>query len=443
MSGKWRAGLAGALLLPAFGLMAACSGGANDAEPNATTPDSGEKAVLQPTEKPVELTYLVSPGSLKPDDFEKNINQQVRKKYPNFTIKPLEMWPQDALATNTPFDIAAGSFTTIGTLVDLGITTDLTDLAAAYGKDLSRLEPNLLKSIREADNGKLFGLPYYANHQVMFFNKNLFDKFGVAYPTDGMTYEETLEIARKMTRSEGGTLYRGFAGDLNSILGQNRYGASIVDPKTHQVSFVSDDRWQRLYHALLPLFQVPGYEASEKMLDRNPQRDLFRKEQSAAMWVTGASEYPRKEENVNWDMVTEPVFSDFRQGGPVAIFGLYLVSSTSKQQDEAFLAIEQLTSDEVQKWRAEEMTLMPVARNPEVKAAIGNSPAFQGKNLKPLMPESYSEPVHFGLYYGDGRKPLYQNLVQAITGAKDVNTALRDATEAANKAISAKVSASK
>jgi len=444
MTRRWKPGVVVAVLLPALGMMAAaCGTSATETQQSGDTPKAGQLPAAEVTKEPVELTYLVSPGGLNQADFEKNINQQVRKKYPNFTIKPLEMWPQDALATQTSFDIIGGSFTTIGTLVDLGITTDLTDVAKKYGADLDRFEPNLLKSIREADGGKLFGLPYYANHQVMFYNKDLFDKFGAPYPKDHMTYEETLEIARKMTRTDGGITYRGFAGDLNSILGQNRYAASVVDPATHQVSFAGDDRWRRLFDALIPLFQVPGYGATEKLLDRNAQRDLFRKEKSAAMWVTGASEYPRPEDQVHWDMVSEPVFSDYREGGPVAIFGLYLVSSTSKHRDEAFLAVEQLTSDEVQVWRAEQMTLMPVLRDPQIKSAIGRAAAFQGKNLKALTPASYSEPVHFGPYYTDARKPLYQNLLQTITGTMDVNTALRNATETANKAIEAKRSGGK
>ncbi|GAA3399738.1 extracellular solute-binding protein [Paenibacillus hodogayensis] len=229
----WKSGLAAAVLLPAIGMLAgACGKNATETQLNSESPEAGKSPVTEVTKEPVELTYLVNPGGLNQADFEKNINQQVRKKYPNFTIKPLEMLPQDAIATKTNFDFTGGSFTTIGTLVDLGITTDMEVVLQKYGANLDRFEPNLLKSIREADGGKLFGLPYYANHQVMFYNKDLFDKFGAPYPKDNMTYEETLEIARKMTRTEGGTTYRGFAGDLNSILGQNRYAASVVDPAT-------------------------------------------------------------------------------------------------------------------------------------------------------------------------------------------------------------------
>lgn len=43
------------------------------------------------------------------------------------------------------------------------------------------------------DNGQ-YGLPYQCNVQGIFYNKELFDKAGVAYPTDETTYEDMLDM---------------------------------------------------------------------------------------------------------------------------------------------------------------------------------------------------------------------------------------------------------
>lgn len=50
------------------------------------------------------------------------------------------------------------------------------------------------------------------NIPALFYNKDIFDKFGVAYPKNGMIYEETLDLdlARRVTRSDGGVQYLGF-----------------------------------------------------------------------------------------------------------------------------------------------------------------------------------------------------------------------------------------
>ena len=54
-------------------------------------------------------------------------------------------------------------------------------------------------------NGEHYGIPYRADFWVLFYNKNLFDAAGVAYPTSDMTWDAYAELARKMTSGEGDT----------------------------------------------------------------------------------------------------------------------------------------------------------------------------------------------------------------------------------------------
>lgn len=49
-------------------------------------------------------------------------------------------------------------------------------------------------------NGQ-FGLPYQCNVQGIFYNKELFDKAGVPYPTDETTYEDFIEMIKKLKAS--------------------------------------------------------------------------------------------------------------------------------------------------------------------------------------------------------------------------------------------------
>jgi len=52
-------------------------------------------------------------------------------------------------------------------------------------------------------DGTLYGLPFRKDNNLIFYNKDLFDKAGVEYPQDGMTFEEYLDLAREMTSGEG------------------------------------------------------------------------------------------------------------------------------------------------------------------------------------------------------------------------------------------------
>ncbi|WP_191017916.1 ABC transporter substrate-binding protein [Treponema zioleckii] len=52
-------------------------------------------------------------------------------------------------------------------------------------------------------NGNLYALPFRSDFWVVFYNKDLFDKAGVPYPTNDMTFSEYDALARKMTSGSG------------------------------------------------------------------------------------------------------------------------------------------------------------------------------------------------------------------------------------------------
>ena len=54
-------------------------------------------------------------------------------------------------------------------------------------------------------DGKLYELPFRNDFWVVFYNKDLFDKKGVDYPTNDMTFDQYDELARKMTDTTFGS----------------------------------------------------------------------------------------------------------------------------------------------------------------------------------------------------------------------------------------------
>lgn len=52
-------------------------------------------------------------------------------------------------------------------------------------------------------DGKLEGMPLLENVFVLAYNKDLFDQFGVDYPTDDWTWDDLKEAAEKFVSGEG------------------------------------------------------------------------------------------------------------------------------------------------------------------------------------------------------------------------------------------------
>ena len=55
------------------------------------------------------------------------------------------------------------------------------------------------------DDGNFYAVPFRSDFWVVYYNKDLFDKAGVEYPSNDMTLEDYDALARKMTSGSGDT----------------------------------------------------------------------------------------------------------------------------------------------------------------------------------------------------------------------------------------------
>ena len=55
------------------------------------------------------------------------------------------------------------------------------------------------------DDGNFYAVPFRSDFWVLYYNKDLFDKAGVEYPSNDLTMEDYDALARKMTSGSGDT----------------------------------------------------------------------------------------------------------------------------------------------------------------------------------------------------------------------------------------------
>ncbi|MBR4039740.1 MAG: sugar ABC transporter substrate-binding protein [Clostridia bacterium] len=78
-----------------------------------------------------------------------------------------------------------------------GYAAPMTDFIAADGFDVSGYVGT---EVNYAVDGVQYALPFRSDFWVLFYNKDLFDAAGVAYPTNDMTWDQYAELAKTMTK---------------------------------------------------------------------------------------------------------------------------------------------------------------------------------------------------------------------------------------------------
>lgn len=120
-----------------------------------------------------------------------------------------------------------------------GALLDLTDEIAQRGFDVNQYVVDPMNSTYQ---GRQYVLPYELNTCAMFYNKDLFDAAGVAYPKEGWTWDDFRNTAIQLTdasKDQFGCYLRLAQPDLASFIHQA--GGSLYNEDFTQIDFSSPE----------------------------------------------------------------------------------------------------------------------------------------------------------------------------------------------------------
>ncbi|MBD2864359.1 ABC transporter substrate-binding protein [Paenibacillus oceani] len=435
--------VAGAAVLTGA-LLAGCTGRTSDNGGNNGNSNAGTDANKPP--EPVELVVYYYGGSYGEERFMQSYGNDIVKKYPHMELKFMQgstgggtegLPLADAIATKMPIDVMYGSVEQIPeSLIRYDLAYDHGELIKKNRYDLSHLNANVVAAHKSITGGPIYGLPVGADVLKFLYNRDLFDKFGVPYPKDGMTWDEVYELAKRLSRTDNGIRYRGAAISFEYVSRLNQFGVGFVDPQTSKPLFTTDDRWKRLAELFSRFYQIPGNEVDSKTVSFGSQHTAFTTGGTVAMDFT--LNVLNDLWTVNWDLAKFPVFPGNPAGSGRSGGNFFAVTSISKNKDEAFKLTSYLTSREYQ-LKHSALGTMGVLNDPEMKTIYGRDvPWMQERkiNLEALFPEAYAEQYPITTYDKIARDEFVKQMNGLVTGAvTDVNTALRDAAESAAKLI--------
>ena len=203
----------------------------------------------------------------------------------------------DLLVVGSPLDFQLSNEGAILALDDL--------LSAEVKADISEVlmkECTYSGSQNEDMVGKIMSVPLYTGTRAIMYNKEIFDFFGVPYPTEQLTHAELLELARKVTGDMNGTKIYGY-GTRATTSEQYlnfawNYGAVLVDPATWTAG-TDSDAWRQGIEDYLKFYTEGLTPEGSVGMDGATLFSMFANNEIAMF--CGAVDYAKELVNAGWD----------------------------------------------------------------------------------------------------------------------------------------------
>jgi multiple sugar transport system substrate-binding protein len=416
--------------------LTACGG---NGEGKAPTESSADPAAQTEPAKVVAYSYW---QEFSDEYWNKVLVEPLKKKYPQITleiVRPGKNGTQkleEMIAAGETPDIVISDIGTAPGIAQLGYNYDMSGMIKKYQLDLSPYDQATLDYVKTfSKDGGIITLPYSTNFIGLFYNKDIFDKFGVPYPKDGITFDEVLDLAKRLTRTDGGTQYIGF--DHNSIhFLAGGITRDYFDPKTGKAN-LSTKEWRMAYELLSQLIAIPGnrFPQDKNKITRWHNEDFYKTQIVAMAGVpnlisAGLQTVP----DMRWDMTSYPVFKGYPKTAQAAGGRGMFINPGSKVLDAAFKVVQTALSPESQTVISRNGEQPFLLTKETIDAFCADLPYTKGKNVKAAFYNRQNYPKHPTEYDGLALGIAYTHSLDLYTG-KDINTVIRETEEDIDKQV--------
>lgn len=241
--------------------------------------------------------------------------------------------------------------------------------------DLQGLGTAVVDYMKELGNGILYGIPTTIQSQVLFYNKDVFDEYGVTYPTDNMTWAEVINLAN-LFPTDGeypdrvyGLKYS-YSNNVSDLINQmsSEQGLQQFNPETLKMT-MDTPAWKDLVESALSLSKSEMLYSDElrwNYQNNNSDTQMGFDYYSLEPLLNGivamsyessyylqqikeAKNYSQDPERLtdNWDIVSAPVGNNGNNSSAGTYYGnIVSISSDSTNLNTAWDFVSYITGDE-------------------------------------------------------------------------------------------------
>lgn len=431
----------GSMLLAASIALSGCSQGGKSGTPSAGTPDAGtSQSVPELTvTEPVTIKLYSHFAAINNENDLKALFSTVNQKHPNITIELIKgITLNDMIAAGEVPDLIATTHFYMNGLLPLGVASDLNEFVKKYKVNLGQFEPQAVNAVKSyGKSGELYGIPYTLNYGVLLYNKEIFNKFGVPFPKDGMTWEDAIALGKRLTRKDGETQFIGLDLGTDRTLARG-YSLGTVDKQGKAA--IDSDGYKKMFGLMKSVYEIPGMIGDKNKYTYGV--DYLIKDQKLAMfpsWLAAITSRLKTAEEggqgFDWDVAGHPVFSDKPGQGREIEFQSLMVPPTAKNKEAAYRVILTMIGEESQTVMNKDRNLT-ILNKPELRTQYASTTnIFKDKNLTGVFSVKPAEAPIASEYDNENYKFLREATESMIFKNVDINSALRTANEKANKHI--------
>lgn len=196
---------------------------------------------------------------------------------------------------------------------------------------------------------KLYALPFRSDFWVLYYNKDIFDKAGIAYPTNDMTWSQYEELAKKLASGDGA---KRVYGTHDHTWRSTVQLPAVLDGKNTII--------QKDYSFLKPYYEMALRMQKDKtMMDYGSLKTgsihysgVFENSQTAMLpmgtWFIGTlmADKAKGTANANWGIVKYPHADGVKAGTTIGTITSVGINSASSKKDAAWDFVKFFTGED-------------------------------------------------------------------------------------------------
>lgn len=360
--------------------------------------------------------------------YDKKIVERFEETHPDIRIEVISCPPEyydnsleAMLDSGERLDVIyVNQLPQLSVLQERGVPLALDELAARDGVDLTGYTG--IEALRDPESGQLMGLPYRQDKFLLYYNKDLFDLAGIAYPQAGMTWEQFRETARALTT------------ELKTV-DEDLWGATMILEPIHLLYFMDDrafdwetDDFSGVARGLTMLLALDADGSTPRLVEREMRLDCQRMFETGrfAMMVHGswylnflATDEKAGLLDFEWGVTERPYWPEDGPNQNEAWLTPLIINHETNEVEAAWEFVRFVSSEQGAEILVNEM-IVPAFHNGAIDELLRNRLCERDLDPSIVSKEAFSPPYLTTAHEEALASEIYEEYLRALLGLQTV-----------------------